>query len=65
MHLPRGVLRSVDIYDESGTRVEAREYFDNARLEAREYDQDGDGVFERRVDFDRLGEPLEARTGSP
>jgi hypothetical protein len=53
-----GVLRMIEVYDAEGTRVVVREHYDNARLEAREVDQDGDGVFERRVDYDNYGEPV-------
>ena len=53
-----GVLRTIDVYDASGRRVVAREHYDNSRLDARELDQDGDGVFERRVEYDEYGEPL-------
>ena len=27
----------------------------------KKYDKDGDGIFERRVEFDELGEPIAAR----
>lgn len=53
-----GVLHTAEIYDESGARVVAREHYDNTRLMASEFDKDGDGVFERRVEYDRYGEPL-------
>jgi hypothetical protein len=56
-HLQNGVVRTVDVYDEAGRRVVARqtyaEYFDTYT----EFDDDGDGTFERRVDYDRYGEP--------
>jgi hypothetical protein len=53
-----GVLHTIEIYDEGGIRVVAREHIDNSRLVASEFDKDGDGVFERRVEYDRFGEPL-------
>jgi hypothetical protein len=56
-----GVLHTVEVYGGDGTRVVVREHIDNSRLVASEYDDDGDGAFERRVEYDRLGQPL-ART---
>jgi hypothetical protein len=55
-----GVLRAIEIYDSTQTRVVARELFDSGRHTHSEYDQDGDGVFERRVDYDELGEAIAA-----
>jgi hypothetical protein len=55
-----GVLRMIEVYDAEGTRVVVREHYDNARLVARELDRDGDGVFERRVDYDNYGEPVDS-----
>ncbi|HEU4778475.1 MAG TPA: DUF2007 domain-containing protein [Steroidobacteraceae bacterium] len=63
--LSLGVMHTEDIYDEAGTRVVVRQHFDNARLVAREFDKDGDGVFERRVEFDRFGEPLPVQSAGP
>jgi hypothetical protein len=58
MHMSHGVLRSVDVYDEAGERVVARHLFvDGFWNESTEFDADGDGVFERRVEYDRYGEP--------
>jgi hypothetical protein len=56
VHFTHGVLRHLDIYD-AGHLV-ARETYDNSRLMSREYDKDGDGTFERHVEFDVLGEPV-------
>jgi hypothetical protein len=56
-HSTHGVLRSTDIYDETGHRVVARDIFEGSWHVATEFDSDGDGVFERRVDYDRYGEP--------
>ncbi len=53
-----GVMHTLEIYDEGGTRVVVREHIENSRLVASEFDKDGDGVFERRVEYDRYGEPL-------
>lgn len=56
-HLQNGIVRTVDVYDEAGRRVVARqnyaEYFDTYT----EFDDDGDGIFERRVEYGRYGEP--------
>ena len=53
-----GVLVGRDLFD--GDRLAVRETHDNTRLVAREYDANGDGVFERRVEFDALGEATRA-----
>jgi hypothetical protein len=53
-----GVLHTLEIFDPSGARIVVREHIDNSRVVASEFDQDGDGVFERRVEYDRYGEPL-------
>jgi hypothetical protein len=53
-----GVPLSMDIYDPQSHRVAVREDYENSRLVAREYDQDGDGTFERRVEYDAMGEPV-------
>ena len=41
----------------SGGRIVKREFFEAGRLARAEFDDDGDGVFERKVRYDRLGEP--------
>jgi hypothetical protein len=53
-----GVLNTVEVYDARGTRVVTREHIENTRLVASEFDQDGDGVFELRVEYDRFGQPM-------
>jgi hypothetical protein len=63
--LTNGVLHTVDIYDERGARVVARQHIDNGRLVAIEFDKDGDGAFERRVEYDRLGEPIAVQPERP
>jgi hypothetical protein len=57
-HYLHGVLRTIDVYHAEGRRVVVREHYENQRLTAREVDQDGDGVFERRVELDAHGEPI-------
>ena len=56
-----GVLRTHDIYEATGSHVVARETFDNAMHVSTEFDKDGDGVFERRVDYDGNAEPVASR----
>jgi hypothetical protein len=54
-----GVLRTVDVYDEAGQRVVARQHYaDGVWNDVTDFDTDGDGSFERRVEFDRYGEPV-------
>jgi hypothetical protein len=53
-----GVAHTIEIYDPNGERVVVREKYDHTRQLSAEYDKDGDGVFERRVEFDEWGEPL-------
>jgi hypothetical protein len=56
-HHRHNILRSEDVYAEDG-HVIVRNHYDAWRLISREYDKDGDGTFERRVEFDALGDPL-------
>lgn len=55
-HYVHGVLARGEILDESGARVVSRVAFRIDSADA-ELDRDGDGVFEERVHFDRLGFP--------
>jgi hypothetical protein len=58
MRFRHGVLGTIEVYDEAGQRIVARQHFiDGAWNDSTEFDADGDGVFERRVEFDRYGEP--------
>jgi hypothetical protein len=58
MHFERGVLHHTDVYDEAGQRIVSRQHFvDGAWNDHNEVDADGDGIFERRVELDRYGEP--------
>lgn len=52
-----GVLDTLDIYDESGSRVVARQHFVRDSLAWTEFDRDGDATFEERVEFDRYTLP--------
>lgn len=54
-HFKHEVLRSDDIYSGDGVLV-ARSFYENGRLASRIYDKDGDGRFERRIEFDALGD---------
>jgi hypothetical protein len=52
-----GVLRTVDVYDEAGRRVVARHHYRGGWLWSAEIDADGDGGFERKISYDRFGQP--------
>jgi len=56
-HYSQGIAQGVDIYDEKGRRIVARIHFKDPFLTATDFDGDGDGTFERHVDYDRYGEP--------
>lgn len=50
-------VTKVEIYDESETRIVARQNFADGRLVSIDLDHDGDGDFERHVEIDRFGLP--------
>jgi hypothetical protein len=52
-----GVLHTIEIYSASG-HLTARQAYENARMVSAEFDSDGDGVFERRVEYDEFEEPI-------
>jgi hypothetical protein len=54
-HSRNGVLESIDYY--TGDHVVKRQRFRAGLLSSAEYDDDGDGVFERRATYDAHGEP--------
>jgi hypothetical protein len=54
-NLRHGVLVSIDYHD--GGRIVKREFYKAGLLDAAEFDDDGDGVFERRVQYDAQAEP--------
>ena len=56
-HHVHNVLRSTDLYDEAGLRIVARQHYASGDHSATEFDDDGDGTFERHVEYDRYGEP--------
>ena len=56
-HFVYGIQRSTDVYDEAGLRIVARQHFNAAWNDSTEFDDDGDGTFERRVEYDRYGVP--------
>jgi len=56
-HFGQGVLASVDFYFASGGRIVKRQHFRGGLLDWAEFDDDGDGVFERRVSYDAHEEP--------
>ena len=57
MHLKYGVVQSVDYYFASGGRIVKREHYQGGELVSAEFDDDRDGVYERRVEYDAYGEP--------
>ena len=57
-HAVNGVLTGIDYHFASGGRIVKREIFQAGLLSSAEYDDDGDGVFERRVQFDSHSEPI-------
>jgi hypothetical protein len=56
-HYHLGIAQGQDVYDEQGRRIVARMRFDGPLHSATDFDDDGDGVFERHVEYDRYGEP--------
>jgi hypothetical protein len=56
-HSENGVLKTIDIYDDAGRRVVARQHFAAGFLVSADFDRDGDGQFENHVEYDRYGEP--------
>lgn len=52
-----GILQTIEIYGDSVVYPAVLQHYDNSKLLLTEYDKDGDGVFERRVEHDILGEP--------
>jgi hypothetical protein len=56
IHYRHGIIRTAEIFRDG--RVLVRETHNSERLLSRETDSDGDGVFERRVNFDAVGEPI-------
>lgn len=51
------IIVSAHILDESSGRVVSREFYGKGQLTAVEFDRDGDGKFEQRVEFDRFQMP--------
>ena len=56
-HFASGVFSSADFYYASGGRIVKRQFFKAGLLDSAEFDDDGDGVFERRVQYDAHAEP--------
>lgn len=52
-----GVISSQDFYFASGGRIVKREFYEAGLLASAEFDDDGDGIFERRVTYDEHAEP--------
>jgi hypothetical protein len=51
------IVESTEILDEEETRIVLRDRYRHGIRESAEVDRDGDGVFEERIEFDRLGLP--------
>ena len=51
------MITSTDYHFASGGRIVKRDFFEAGLLASAEFDDDGDGVFERRVSYDEYGEP--------
>ena len=47
----------VEYFDDAEERLVSRQRYSAGERVAAEFDRDGDGVFEQRVEFDRLGMP--------
>lgn len=56
-HFENGRIASIDYYFGSGGRIVKRQFFNGWLPSAAEYDDDGDGRFERHVEYDAHGEP--------
>lgn len=56
-HVDKTVLRNVDIYDEDGEHLVARQHFTRGWHTWTDLDLDGDGTFEKRIELDRYGVP--------
>jgi len=56
-YFQQGVLSGVEYYSASDGRVVKREAYKAGLPDYAEYDADGDGVFERRVQFNSFSEP--------
>jgi hypothetical protein len=52
-----GIATEVDMLDPATGRVVKRQHFDPYRLLSAEIDADGDGQFERRIEYDEFEEP--------
>ncbi|HEX6398241.1 MAG TPA: DUF2007 domain-containing protein [Steroidobacteraceae bacterium] len=57
LHFKAGKLEQIDFHFASGGRIVKRQYFRGWLPVLSEYDDDGDGRFERRVDYDAHGDP--------
>jgi hypothetical protein len=56
-HYRHGVLRTVEFHRDEGTRVLKRDNYVAGLLVSADFDGDGDGAFERHVEYDRFGAP--------
>jgi len=56
-HFRYGVVTQVEYFLASGGRIVKREFYEAGLRASAEFDDDGDGMFERRVRYDRHAEP--------
>jgi hypothetical protein len=56
-HFRGGKISQVDFHFASGGRIVKRQLFKGWLLDSAEFDDDGDGVFERRVQYDAHADP--------
>ena len=56
-HFKHGVITRAEYFLAGGGRVVKREFYKAGLLASAELDDDGDGVFERKVRYDEYGEP--------
>ena len=54
--MERGVVTGIDLHARGRGPVAKRQHFRAGLLDSAEFDDDGDGVFERRVRYDRFEE---------
>jgi len=56
-HYLHGVIADIDVYDEDGNRIVAREKYSDGWHTSTDFDMNGDGTFERHLEYDRFGVP--------
>ncbi len=56
--MERGVVTGIDFHARGRGHVAKRQHFRAGLLDSAEFDDNGDGVFERRVGYEQLEEPM-------